>query len=226
MAEGIYSDQLKPAEKHFTLAGGFQTGSRFKVRDSAKYASKAKGKGGSFIRIEDPGPNGQLTAIDGFDISGYSQAIYREFYESQRFDITNNFIHDNKCSDETLAGAGVSLVNVSGTIKGNVFAANSCGRGGAVFLNDTKNENEVAVEDNLIQANAGTEKERPWRRALSVRQHAHRHRQRVHRQQCDAVGRRALHRRVHTWQSADHGNHEPEFLPRQPRWRRRRRVLL
>jgi hypothetical protein len=157
VAEGVYAEQLKPAEKFLTLAGGFQSGSGFKVRDSAKYASKAKGKGGSFIRYEDPAPNGQLTAIDGFDISGYSQAIYRDFYESQRFDITNNFIHDNTCSDETLAGAGVALVNVSGTIKGNVFANNACGRGGALFLNDTKNENEVAVEDNLITGNSGTE---------------------------------------------------------------------
>lgn len=157
VAEGIYAEQLKPAEKHFTLAGGFQSGSDFKIRDSAKYASKAKGKGGSFIRVEDPAPNGQITVIDGFDISGYSQAIYRDFYESQRFDVTNNFIHDNKCSDETLAGAGAALVNVSGTIKGNVFAANACGRGGALFLNDSKNENEVTLEDNLVQANAGTE---------------------------------------------------------------------
>lgn len=157
VAEGVYAEQLKPGEKFLTLAGGFQSGSGFKVRDSAKYASKAKGKGGSFIRVEDPAPNGQLTAIDGFDISGYSQAIYREFYESQRFDITNNFIHDNTCSDETLAGAGLALVNVSGTIKGNVFSANACGRGGAIFLNDTKNENEVAIEDNLVTGNSGTE---------------------------------------------------------------------
>ena len=48
---------------------------------SPRYVSKAKGRGGSFIRIEDPGPKGnQLTAIDGFEITGYSQAIFRDYY--------------------------------------------------------------------------------------------------------------------------------------------------
>ena len=158
VAEGSYPEQLAPGEKYFTLAGGFQSGKGFKVRDSAAYVSKAKGKGGSFLRIEDPGPkDGQLTAIDGFEISGYSQAIVRDFYESQRFDITNNFIHDNVCADQKLAGAGFALVNVSGTIKGNVIAKNSCGRGGAGFLNDSKNENKVSIESNLVDGNAGTE---------------------------------------------------------------------
>ena len=138
VAEGTYAEQLKPGEKIFTLAGGFQRGKDFKVRDSAAYVTKATGRGGSFIRIEDPGPKGnQLTVIDGFDISGYSQAIFRDYYELQRFDITNNHIHDNKCaSDNELAGAGFALNNVSGRIEGNVFRNNSCGRGGAGFLND------------------------------------------------------------------------------------------
>src|SRR6185312_3613770 len=100
VAEGTYAEQIAPGEKYFALAGGFQSGSSFKVRDSAKYVSKAQGKGGSFIRIVDPGPKaGQLTAIDGFEIVGYSQAIFRDYYESQRFDVTNNFIHDNICAD-------------------------------------------------------------------------------------------------------------------------------
>ena len=91
--------ELKPGEKYFTLAGGFQRGRDFKVRDSATYVSRATGRGGSFIRYDDPAPKGnQLTAIDGFDISGYSQAIVRDYYESQRFDITNNHIHDNTCA--------------------------------------------------------------------------------------------------------------------------------
>src|SRR5262249_12063408 len=84
VAEGNYVEQIKPGEKSFVLAGGFQRGSSFKVRDSAKHITKAVGRGGSFIRIEDPAPKGsQRTVIDGFDISGYSQAIVREFYESQ-----------------------------------------------------------------------------------------------------------------------------------------------
>ena len=158
VAEGTYAEEIKPGEKAFTLAGGFQSGSGFKQRDSAAYVSKAVGKGGSFLRIEDPGPKGDaLTVIDGFDISGFSQAIYRDYYESQRFDITNNVIHDNVCADQSLVGAGFALNNVSGTIKGNVFANNACGRGGAGFLNDTTNQNSVAIENNRIERNSGTE---------------------------------------------------------------------
>ena len=158
VAEGTYAEELKPGEKPFTLAGGFQSGSVFKVRDSAKYISKANGTGkGSFLRIEDPGPKDGLTAIDGFEITGYSQAIVRDFYESQRFDVTNNFIHDNTCDDQTKAGAGAALLNVSGVIKGNVFKNNSCGRGGAVFLNDSTNQNTVSLENNHVEANSGTE---------------------------------------------------------------------
>jgi disaggregatase-related protein len=158
VAEGSYAEQLKPGEKSFTLAGGFQRGKNFTVRDSAAYVSKATGRGGSFIRIEDPGPKGQqLTAIDGFEISGYSQAIHRDYYESQRFDITNNHIHDNKCANAELVGGGFALNNVTGRIEGNVFKNNSCGRGGAGFLNDTTKQNTVTIERNLIDGNAGTE---------------------------------------------------------------------
>lgn len=160
VAEGTYAEQLKPGTKYFTLAGGFQRGSSFKIRDSAAHISKAVGKGGSFVRIEDPGPAGEhLTAIDGFEITGYSQAIVRDHWESQRFDLTNNHIHNNVCADEGLAGAGFALVNVTGTIKGNVFANNSCARGGAGFLNDTLNQNAVSIEQNLIDGNAGTEQD-------------------------------------------------------------------
>ena len=158
VAEGTYAEQLKPGEKNFTLAGGFQRGQEFKVRDSASYVSKATGRGGSFIRIEDPGPKGnQLTVIDGFDISGYSQAIFRDYYESQRFDITNNHIHDNRCANDELVGAGFALNNISGRIEGNVIRNNSCGRGGAGFLNDTTKANTVVIERNLIDRNSGTE---------------------------------------------------------------------
>jgi len=159
VADGTYAESLSPGTKYFTVAGGFQRGKDFKVRDSARYVSRAKGNGrGSFIRIEDPGPKGdQLTAIDGFDISGYSQAIYRSVYYSQRFDITNNFIHDNRCTDPSLVGAGFSLNNVSGKIHGNVFRDNRCGRGGAGALGDDAKENSVSIERNHIDGNAGTE---------------------------------------------------------------------
>ncbi len=158
VAEGTYAEELAPGEKYFTLAGGFQKGKEFKVRDSSRYVSKAQGSGGSFLRIEDPAPKeDQLTAIDGFEITGYSQAIYRDVYYSQRFDITNNFIHDNECADTSLVGAGFSLNNVSGTIKDNVFSKNTCGRGGAGALNDALNESKVLIENNLFEGNAGNE---------------------------------------------------------------------
>jgi hypothetical protein len=160
VAEGVYAEQIKPGVKAFTLAGGFQRGKAFQVRDSATYVTKATGQGGSFIRIDDPAPTGaQLTAIDGFDISGYSQAIVREYYEPQRFDLTNNHIHDNKCGNDQLAGGGFALNNVSGRIEGNVFRNNSCGRGGAGFLNDSAKQSNVAIERNLVDGNAGTEPE-------------------------------------------------------------------
>ena len=73
VAEGTYAEQLKPGTKHMTLAGGFQSNTDFKVRNSAAHVSKALGRGGSFVRYEDPGPQGDvLTAIDGFEITGYS----------------------------------------------------------------------------------------------------------------------------------------------------------
>jgi hypothetical protein len=158
VAEGVYQEEIKPGDKPFTLAGGFQGGSGFAVRDSAKYVSHAKGNGtGSFLRIVDPGPKGGLTAVDGFEVSGYSQAIVRAHWESQRFDITNNYIHDNTCTDQSLWGAGFSVNNVSGSIKGNVIARNSCGRGGAGAINDETNQNTVTIEGNLIDGNSGTE---------------------------------------------------------------------
>jgi hypothetical protein len=158
VAEGTYAETLAPGEKPFTLAGGFQRGKGFKIRDSAAYVSKAQGRGGSFINIQDPGPKGdQLTAIDGFEITGYAQAIVRDVYYSQRFDVTNNFIHHNTCADPKQVGAGFALNNVSGTIGGNVFETNACARGGAGFLNDAVNENAVSIENNWIHGNSGTE---------------------------------------------------------------------
>jgi hypothetical protein len=159
VAEGAYSETIAPGEKHFTLAGGFQRGSGFKVRDSARHVSRAAGNGsGAFVRIEDPAPKGTaLTAIDGFEITGYSQGIVRNTYYSQRFDVTNNHIHRNTCDKDSLVGGGVALNNVSGRIAGNVFRNNACARGGAVFINDDTRENTVAIERNLIDGNAGTE---------------------------------------------------------------------
>jgi hypothetical protein len=158
VAEGVYPEQIKPGEKYFILAGGFRRGSDFRVRDSAAHVSRAAGRGGSFIRVEGSGPKGdQLTAIDGFEITGYAQAIVRDHWESQRFDITNNHIHGNRCADDKLAGGAFALNNVSGWIVGNVIRNNSCGRGGAGLLNDPKQENTVTIERNLIDANAGTE---------------------------------------------------------------------
>lgn len=159
VAHGTYAEQLTPGTKAFTLAGGFQRGTGFTIRDSSLYPSTATGDGtGSFLRIDDPGPTGEaLTAIDGFEVTGYSQAIVRDVYYSQRFDLTNNYIHDNTCDRDGLNGAGFSLNNVSGTIMGNVIARNSCWRGGAGAINDTTNSNAVVVLGNWIDANLGNE---------------------------------------------------------------------
>lgn len=159
VAQGSYAEQLSPGDKPFTLAGGFQSGSGFGIRDSATFVSRAIGNGsGSFLRLDDPAPSGnQLTAVDGFEISGYSQGIVRAYFLSQRFDLTNNFIHDNVCSDDGQAGAGFSLSNVSGLIANNVIARNRCWRGGAGFLIDETNENTVTISRNRIDGNAGTE---------------------------------------------------------------------
>ena len=169
VAEGTYAEQLKPGEKNFTLAGGFQRGSGVQGARLRHIRQQGAGRGGSFIRIEDPGPKGnQLTVIDGFDISGYSQAIFRDYYELQRFDITNNHIHDNRCANDELVGAGFALNNVSGRIEGNVIRNNSCGRGGAGFLNETTKANTVAIERNLIDRNSGTEPDASHGGALYV----------------------------------------------------------
>jgi hypothetical protein len=161
VAQGNYPESLAPGEKHLTLAGGFQRGSGFKVRDSARFVSKAQGNGsGSFVRVEDPGPKGTaLTAIDGFEITGFSQAVVRDVYYSQRFELTNNHIHDNKCAADNLAGGGFALNNVSGRIAGNVLRNNVCGRGGAGFVNDSTNENSLVIERNLVETNSGVEPE-------------------------------------------------------------------
>jgi hypothetical protein len=159
VAEGTYPESLAPGVKPLTLAGGFRSGQLFAVRDSSLYVSKAQGAGaGSFVRIEDPGPTeGQLTAIDGFEITGYSQAIYRDIYYGQRFDITHCYIHDNACTDPQQVGGGFALNNVSGTIADNVIARNTCSRGGAGALNDSTNTSQVTITGNRVEANAGTE---------------------------------------------------------------------
>lgn len=160
VAEGAYTgEELAPGEKYFTLAGGFQSGSDFRVRDSAQYVSKVEGSGnGSFYRADDPAPkDGELVAIDGFDISGYAQAISRMTYFQGRINITNNTIHDNHCNDPALIGAAFSLSNVVATVEGNVFTNNTCGRGGAGALDDTLDRNDVTFANNLVTNNAGTE---------------------------------------------------------------------
>lgn len=158
VAEGVYAEEIKPGEKDFALAGGFKSGAGFTERDSAAYVSKAQGNGAnSFISITGgTGPKG-LTAVDGFELTGYSQAILRDHWESQRLEITNNYFHDNKCDAPTKAGGGVAAVNVTGLIKGNVFRNNECGRGGAVFVNAPTNQNEITLESNWVEGNAGTE---------------------------------------------------------------------
>lgn len=161
VAEGTYAEKLSPGNKHFTLAGGFKSGSNFKLRDSASYRTKAQGNGsGAFFSASgDNVAKGKQSAIDGFEITGYAQAIVRNTYFSQSFDVTNNFIHDNDCGRADAIGGAVSFNNVSGRISGNVFSKNRCGRGGAVAIVDTTNSNTVRLERNRVTENAGTEPE-------------------------------------------------------------------
>ena len=160
VAEGTYAEQIKPGEKHVTLWGGFQRGQGFRVRDSARFASKAVGRGGSFVLYQDPAPQGeQRVVIDGFEIAGYARAIVRDFYVAGRLDITNNYIHDNVCTDPTAVGAAFALSNISGRIQGNVIRNNRCGRGGGGFVNDALGQNTIVIESNLVEGNAGTERD-------------------------------------------------------------------
>jgi hypothetical protein len=159
VAEGTYPESLD-ATKPFTLAGGFQNGTGFTVRDSAKYVSKAIGTGsGSFVSVQDPGPVG-LVAVDGFDISGYAQAIKRESSTVQPFNITNNHFHGNNCpTGVPISGAGFSMVNVKATIKGNVFRGNHCVRGGAGSFADPAKGSSVTFAGNVVDGNSGDEPE-------------------------------------------------------------------
>jgi hypothetical protein len=159
VAEGTYPEKLTPAAKYFTLAGGFKSGSAFKVRDSSVYVSKAQGNGsGSFFKVDgDFAPkSGQLTEIDGFEITGYSQGVVRATYFGQTFNLTNNYIHDNVCTGD-LIGGGFYLNNVTGKISANVISKNKCARGGAGALTDTTNGNTVEISYNLVEGNSGTE---------------------------------------------------------------------
>lgn len=159
VAEGTYPERLSAGLKPFTLAGGFQSGQNFTVRDSARYVSLAQGDGtGSFLRIDDEGPSdNDLTAIDGFEITGYSQAVVRDVYYNQRFDLTNNYIHDNTCTQADMVGAGFAFNNITGTISGNVIARNTCSRGGGGYLGDSTNSNVVVIQGNRIEDNVGNE---------------------------------------------------------------------
>jgi hypothetical protein len=159
VAEGTYPEALAPGVKYFTLAGGFQSGQDFTVRDSSVYVTTAQGDGtNTFLRIEDPGPTeGQLVAVNGFEITGYSQAIVRDYNESQRFEIISNNLHDNTCASPALIGGGFSLNNVSGTISSNVIARNTCARGGGGALGDSTNSNSMSIVRNLVDGNAGDE---------------------------------------------------------------------
>jgi hypothetical protein len=163
VAEGTYAEEVVPGTKYFTLAGGFQSGQSFRVRDSAQYVSRAMGdRTNVFIHyIDDDAPSAdQATIIDGFEITNYSQAIVRTASFNGRFDVTNNNIHDNVCSSMTmLVGAGICLDDVTGTISGNVITGNRCGRGGAIAIFDSTHSNTVSVLNNRVVGNSGEEPE-------------------------------------------------------------------
>jgi hypothetical protein len=159
VAEGAYPENVD-ATKPVTLAGGFQAGRNFEVRDSAQYVSKATGTGsGSFVSVQDPGPVG-LIVVDGFEISGYAQGIKRDSTTVQPFNITHNYFHENNCpAGEAISGAGFSMVNVTATIEGNVFRDNHCFRGGAGFIADPAKGSDVTFANNVVDRNSGDEAE-------------------------------------------------------------------
>lgn len=161
VAEGVYAESITPLDEGFTLAGGFQSGQGFTVRDSAAYVSRAQGDGtGAFVTIEgDVAPGvGQLTAIDGFEITGYERGVMRATYFTQRFELTNDYIHDNHCTGDRAFGGGFLLLNVTGTVAGNVIADNTCGfGGGGAVLEDAPLTHAVTVERNRVEANAGVD---------------------------------------------------------------------
>lgn len=158
VAEGTYREQVRLAARRLTLAGGFESGSGFTVRDSAMHPSKAEGDGtGAFVTVQDADQQPDATVVDGFEITGYAHGVVRDIWYSGRFDLTNNFIHHNDCNGPDTAGGGFAFANVSGTVSGNVIADNRCWRGGAGFANDALNENVLTVERNRIERNAGTQ---------------------------------------------------------------------
>ena len=130
----------RPGEKYFTLAGGFQRGQQFhgaRLRRATSPRRRGAADRSSASRI--PGPRAtSCTAIDGFEITGYSQAIVRDIYYVQRFDITNNHIHGNRCPDPATSGSPApasrsttsragSRATCSGTTPAAAAAPASCG---------------------------------------------------------------------------------------------------
>ena len=112
---------------------------------------------------------------------------FRDFYEFERFDTTNNYIHD-KC-ENSLAGAGFPPEQHLRPDRGNVLRNNSCGcRVLDLSMIFSKNQRAVAIERNLIDNNAGTNRDRPTGAPSSLRQDFYRSTE-------NPVGRRTLHRR-------------------------------
>ena len=175
VAEGTYAEQLKPGEKYFTLAGGFQRGKDFKVRDSAAYVTKATGRGGSFIRIEDPGAQGQPAHRDrrlrdqrllAGDLSRLLRvaAVRHHQQPHPRQQMRRQSARRRRRLLSTTSRAG-SKATSSGTIPAAAAAPAS--------LNDTTKKNasrSSATSSTAIRHRAGR---LPRRRRLCVRQDAH-----------------------------------------------------
>ena len=176
----------------------------------ANYVSKAQGSGqGSFLRIADPGPKGgQLTAIDGFEITGYSQAIVRDYLRVAALR-PHQQLHPRQYvrRSRRLSAPASRSTTSRARSAATSFRKNACGRGGGGFLNDATNKNTVKIENNLVDGNSGTEPDAVARRrvllggnTLSIVGNA------FVEQHRDAVGRRALCRRLYGGQSVDDGD--------------------
>ncbi|MCC6811867.1 MAG: hypothetical protein IT381_30865 [Deltaproteobacteria bacterium] len=116
------------------------------MRDSSLYVTKAQGSGGSFLRYDDPAPKGtELTAVDGFEITGYSQAVVRDCCgggflgdstNTSVIAVSNNLVEEN-AGDEPQAshGGAFYFFGHTLTITGNTFIKNTVtGWGAGLYL--------------------------------------------------------------------------------------------
>ncbi len=228
VAEGTYAEQLKPGEKIFTLAGGFQRGKDFKVRDSAAYVTKATGTRRIVHSHRRSRPQGQpahrhrrfrhqrLFAGDRPRLLRVAAVRHHEQPHPRQQVRQRRAGRRRLCPEQRLGPDRGQRVQEQ-------------------FLRPWRR----GLPERLHQGEHGHDRAQPDRRqcrhrarhlarrgALSLRQDAADHRQPVHAQQRDPMGRRPLRRRRPVQRPAYDGEPELERLSGQPRRQRRRRHVL